>query len=318
MKQDKENLLNKDNILSKISKQDILQYYLPGAIPGKAMNSVFRVDDSASLYISKNGDHYKDLGDSRYEGDSFRSVMQLYNVEFFDALKIINRDFQLGLDGETVGDYKKIVKELPKPKKKPPTIFEVTNRELTSKEMEWWKRHLQTPESLKADFVYGKGLTLINGKEAYSNEGEMAFHYNFPEIGKHKIYHPERDKKNGKWLSNVPIYYVEGREDVRHHHKILITKARKCRMVLKALGIPTCNVQNESDGAFTPEFISFLEGKEVWILFDGDETGIKQGKYVSEKHGYNQLILPKKDVSEWVYNDGPKDPIEFFYQNKFI
>ena len=83
------NILNKENLLNKVSNYQILKFYLPHLEVGGVINSPLRQDRNASLsmFNSKHGVLIKDFARNKiYNGITF--VMELKCVDFFTALSV--------------------------------------------------------------------------------------------------------------------------------------------------------------------------------------------------------------------------------------
>src|SRR3972149_5414405 len=111
----KPDLTNKA-ILSKVSELDLFRYYCPNFIEsGRMFLSEFRSETSPSCKIDnyKGRIVFKDFGDGKGTLSPFDYVMKKYHVDYFTALSVINRDFNLGLDGKDVTVEQS--KSIPKP-----------------------------------------------------------------------------------------------------------------------------------------------------------------------------------------------------------
>lgn len=316
--------LTKENILSKITKKNILQFYLPKAKPGKCILSPFRNENTPSFYISKSGENYRDMGDSRYRGDAFSLVEQLFNISFYEALQKINIDFGLGLAGGIEKNYQYIVASLPISKPKKPVKIDVIPRQFSLRELEYWNKHLQSRDDLKKEEIYAIDKAYINNKLFIKKKDELSFAYYFPELDKWKLYHPERPQKHGKWFTNVYTGYVEKKEQLITISPSILTSSRKDRIVLQKLYPYISNSQNETIAPFNTEFIKFIKDKvpNLYIGWNSDDPGVKNCQIVTQEFGYNYINPPKylliegiKDWAEWVKRYGVY-PITHFLLNK--
>lgn len=324
--EDKPRLSTKE-IFKRISDSDIYQFYLGRVIPGRCMKSPFHVDENPSFYINNKDGHYKhcDLADSKYFGDCFDLVQQLFGLNsLMEAMEKVDLDFGLGFGGTPKKDYKRIVENFSKQPPKPPTFIEVSERAFTLRELEWWNRMLQSKDDLKREHIVAIEKFWVNGKQKEIRGDEMAFGYFFPEINKWKIYFPERSKQEAKWFSNLPTSVVERKEQLIGGKKGIIQKSRKDRMVCQKLFPFVCSVQNETRSAFVDEFRDFLESnlEEVYIFFDSDAAGKKNSHLITGTFGYKHLNTPDhlqqhgiKDISGWVYHSG-YEPAEKFLRER--
>ena len=103
---DSNDYLSKDVILSKITEYDIFRYYCS---PFKEVNVKFcselRKDHTPTVSIIKWKGKllYKDFGYDDHTFDCFSYLQCKYNASFFDALKIIDSDFNLNLSSKREG-----------------------------------------------------------------------------------------------------------------------------------------------------------------------------------------------------------------------
>ncbi|MCI4667828.1 MAG: hypothetical protein MRZ79_06680 [Bacteroidia bacterium] len=107
----RKSFLSKDNILSRVSSYDILNHYLKPyhrferLKKGQLISNPFIYPDkqqtpSFNIYPGKTGEWYfKDFATGDY-GSAVDLVMQLQIAPFYEALQIINKDFNLGLTAE--------------------------------------------------------------------------------------------------------------------------------------------------------------------------------------------------------------------------
>lgn len=318
----------KEDILAKISDYDIFRYYLGNFTLGKTVCSPFgKRDTNPSLLVKvgKGGSiMYKDMRFSEYTGDCFKLVMQLFGLSFVEAINKIAMDF-----GIIDSSHKyEIIKAAYVPEEKiikPPTLIQVIERPFTNKDLNYWRPEIFSADDLKKDWIFSIKCAWINDSKVQLEKDELAFAYYFPEIDKWKLLFPEKSKKD-KWRTNVPNEYVEGKENLVGCTRGLVTKSRKDRMFLRKFIPSVCNTQNESEIAFTEEFVSFLRYncKEIYLQFDGDETGKKNAKTLTDKHGFGNLCIPQYLVDEGdtdFYDWGKKDglePVRKFLKKKGI
>ena len=90
-----------------------------------------------------------DYADTSLRGDCFTFVKLLYGFQKLnDALKLIDKDFGLGISSEPTGDnYKKIVAEYKQPEMiKRNAIIQVKVRKFTNEELAYWNQYHQSIE----------------------------------------------------------------------------------------------------------------------------------------------------------------------------
>src|SRR5688572_25563249 len=150
--------LTKDNILSKVTSYDIYRLYQGPFKLNTILVNKHRGEKDPSLIIgnklSKDLTH-KDFGDGSWRGDCFNFVQQIHGCDFKMALHIINRDFNLGLDGSQVVQGKKIITwETPEIILKPPPLIQIVTRHMTKEEWAYWTCYHQGEEDIKRENIY--------------------------------------------------------------------------------------------------------------------------------------------------------------------
>lgn len=322
--QENQKKLSKNRILEKISEDALMSYYCPGLKVGRTIYSPFRAESHPSFWVSKRSGkyYYKDLADSRFQGDVWTFIMQMFNVSFYEALQVVNRDFGLGFEGCPEKDYQRMIQELPKHKEKPPSVIEVLHRPFSQRELQWWSRHLQDISDLRREHIFAIKQAKIDGQVWKQTETEMAFGYYYPDADKWKLYYPERKGKL-KWRSNISGYYIEKKEQIIGGQKGIITKSLKDRCVLQKLYPYVCSVQNETNAAFGEEFLKFLDENVATKLlaFDNDKGGFKNARLLLKEHyhrGFRHITVPIStgytDWADWVFNEGPEPTRNYLKQ----
>lgn len=318
-------ILNKDNILSKISPYDIYRYYLGHDFTsGYKYPSPFRAEKDGSFSVKMMDDGHlvhKDFGGEN-KGDCFSFVQQLYpGLSFFDVLKKIDRDMKLGIGGEE--GYKEITrgyrKDIKKPREK---IIIPTIRSFTQEDLDYWKDYCFEERDLERDEIFAASSYKI-GKIKVNAGSDLMFAYRFGQYWKiYKPFDPEF-----KWISNVPLTWAYGLENLKVGEKAIIAKSRKDMGVLRKIYPYVCGVQNESLEAFSEETINHIKenSSEAYYGGDSDVPGKKASYAITEAYGFKHLNVPDKylkkgikDFADWVKYDGHLRRIETFLKNKGI
>ena len=141
--------LTKENVLKKVQSYWIFKKYCSRFEQiEKMFKSEFRKEQKPSCHIVMwKGDLlYKDFG----EKDGYRAidyVARKFNTDFNGALRIINRDFNLGLgtSQDSSGASPQIVEntivDLQSYERKIPTVIEIKPRRWTKKDREYWSKY---------------------------------------------------------------------------------------------------------------------------------------------------------------------------------
>lgn len=297
-------------IMSKITEYDIFKYYMMGSTwtINQITFSPFRKETNPSFLISNRSGNltFIDFADTDKRGDCFTFVMKMYNCDFDTALKIIDRDFGLGLAGEhtNTGTYTKITSEYKQPEDlgKRYCHIQCSVRKFTTEELKYWNQYHLSEDDLKANNVYALKQVFLNRQRFPLKPSELVFGYYYD--GNWKIYRPYADPKF-KWLpNNVPITAMDGKEDIKKCHTAFINKSKKDYMVIKKLFPTTCAVQNEGIACFSHENLEYIKenSKRQILSFDSDPTGVKNSKLISDTFGFDYCNVPRTYLS-----DGIKD-----------
>ena len=303
--------LTKESVLQKITEYDIFKMYMPNKNWkfDKITNSPFRKDDNPSFIIGNRGGalYFIDFADTNLRGNCFNFVEKLYGFNNLDqALKIIDRDFGLGLTGDITNTevYKKIKAEYQQPEElgKRYASIQVSVRKFTHEELAYWNEYHQDISDLRREHIYSIDKLFLNRQRFSLKETELRFGYFYD--GHWKIYKPFADPKF-KWVpNNVPITTMDGMADIKDCDTAFITKSKKDYMVVKKLFPTVCAVQNEGIACFSPENVDYIKSnsKKQILSFDSDVTGVENSKQITDMFGFDYFNVPRSYLS-----DGIKD-----------
>jgi DNA primase len=306
--------LTLENVLKKVSPYQIFKYYCPKLNVGKVTNSPFRKDSRPSfgLFVDKDTGEvlYNDLGYSD-SGNWIKFIRKLYNIEFKEVLRVVNRDLNLDLMdySETVIQAKKVESKIVKDVDAKALAYDlelsVRKRPWTDADIKYWRQYGLELRDLGIDtfpisiYWFNDWASVVTDRHAYC--------YNFYNDGKYlrrKIYQPF--SKADKWKTNLNTLVIDGIKDIPKSGELLIiTKSRKDRLVLKKLGYNAIATNNE--GSWIPES-NYKKLKERYkrlvIFFDNDDAGVKASSKFAEKYNINSVIVPAtslevKDISDY-------------------
>lgn len=306
--------LNKESILSLINQKDIIEYYLKDRINFcGAISSPFREDrhPSFSFKVYDNGTVLWQDWSNGERGDAFKFVMKLFNCNFAEALKIIDRDLNLNLtNGDLTMAEKMLLAGAYKEKPislyvKPKANLFVIPQGFTKADYKYWKQFGISIETLiKYDVVSAQYVYLDNKHIlSYSRSKPMfAYYFNKQHRGTVKIYSPWASKEK-KFLFNGTNRDLDGINQLPHQcNLIIITKSRKDVMLFHELGYYAISPQSESYG-INLQVIDDLKriSSNLCIWYDNDETGRKESEFIQSEFGLRYLFTPnsQKDVSDY-------------------
>ena len=302
--------LTPESVLQKVTEYDIFRWYMTDKRwkLNQVTFSPFRHENNPSFLIgNKHGRlTFIDFADTSRRGDCFTFVKMLYNLSTIDdVLRMINKDFGLGIVGEATEEYKRVVSEYKQPEDlgKRYSLIQVKTRKFTSLELEYWNQYHQSEQDLRDNNIYGLSKVYLNKQLFPIKEDELAFGYFYD--GHWKIYRPFADKKN-KWMpNNVPITMMDGLKDIEYCKLAFINKSKKDYMVMKKLYPHCCAVQNEGIGCFSPENVQYLkDNSDIQILsFDADVTGVQNSQQITKLFDFGYCNVPrlylKEGIKDW-------------------
>lgn len=317
-------------IFEKVSQEQIFRYYYPYKFTlNQRCLSCFQKDNNPSMIIgtkSNSGDIVFKCFNSPEKGDCINFVMQMFNLDYLDALLKIAEDF--GLKESSNTKYEQIIKELPKTtvikQKKAPDIV-ISTRSFNSNELNYWNDYYQDISDLKRENIYVPKKIWINKNPIDLKVSELTFCYYYPENDKWKIYFPFKEKSK-KWLSNIPLTTSWGLENINKDKNTLICKSKKDYMVCRKIYSYVTGVQNESTAAFSEHFVSELKKNSKLIYYGGDSDapGKAASYLITQQFGFKHInpvdrLLPEtKDWADWAKKESLEKVYTHFKQKNII
>lgn len=300
-------LINKELILSKITPFDIYRLYQGPFSLNHVLVNKFRGEKTPSLIIGnklRTSLTHKDFGDGSWKGDCFDFVQQIHNCDYDMALRIIDRDFNLGMGSEKL-DKHVITWKSPQIIMKPPPLIQVIPRKLSKDEWSYWGCYHQGEEDIKREYIYTPKEIWRNKKKIWLGD-LMTFCYYYPAIDRWKIYRPHAPKREGvdiplhlwKWDTNVPFDHIEDLECIRNAKLGVLGKSKKDKMVLrKALELETvCNTQAEDPACMTKEALDIFDTCERKLaVTDNDKKGKEFSWWLTDNFGFRHCNVPDKE-----------------------
>ena len=319
-------------IFEKVSQEQIFRYYYPYKFTlNQRCLSCFQKDNNPSMIIgtkSNSGDIVFKCFNSPEKGDCINFVMQMFNLDYLDALLKIAEDF--GLKESSNTKYEQIIKELPKTtvikQKKAPDIV-VSTRPFNSNELNYWNDYYQDISDLKRENIYVPKKIWINKNPIDLKVSELTFCYYYPENDKWKIYKPNASKEK-KWFTNQAFDHVEDIEKVKNCPKVLISKSKKDKLVLsKALNF-SCLVTTQAEDitCFNQNSITILNTcEEVYTVYDNDLKGKTASWALTNNFGWKHCNVPDEllkngvsDFADWAKITNLKTIEDYFKLKNII
>ena len=298
-----------DDILSKVTEADILSYYLGVTEVPCIINSPLRQDKRPSFGLySSDGIRifYIDLA-TKDSGGLFDLLGKMWNCGFKEVLSKINKDISKFCSGASIHSYTPCAIRSTSSYNKD-TDLQCKVRDWRSYDIEYWASYGITLEWLKYAEVYPISHKIIikDGQRYVFGADKYAYAYVEHKEGKVtlKIYQPF-NKAGYKWSNKHDKSVISLWTKVPEYgDKICICSSLKDALCLWAnANIPSLSIQGEGYN-MSDTAISELKRryKEIYILLDNDEAGLKDGLSLSESTGFTNVVLPKfeggKDISD--------------------
>jgi len=328
--------LTPETILQKITPYDLFHYYMGSQKweLNEATISPFphkgKLEENPSFIIgNRNGYlHFVDFSLPDMRGDVFTFIKLLHGLSSMnDVLLMIDKDFGLGISSDiNVGKYKRITAEYKQPEielGKRYSVIQCITRKFTKEELQYWEKYEISEKELREEHIYSiKGLYLNRQKYSISSD-EIRFGYLYDNTY-WKAYFPYREKRR-KWLSNVPLTILDGKEAIQNCDIAFITKSKKDKMILKKFYPFVTSTQNESVACFSPENVEYIKtnSKRQVLLYDSDDPGVIASQQITSLFGFEYCNPPRKylpevkDFSDMAMKYSLKE-VETFIKNKLL
>ena len=309
-----EDHLSKEMVLTKIREIDIFSYYCTSFKElGIKFCSELREDSTPSVSIIEWRGKllYKDFGHPDHTFDCFKYIEHLFNCSFFEALKIIDNDFNLNLSShKDAVAFTKGVMGMRTNKKvftKKVVIIKKKSRNWMKKDADFWTKYLISKKTLRIFDVQPISHYWINDSRISCN---LSYAY---KIGtKYKIYSPYEEVK---WISNTNKKHIQGyNQCAKRGDLCIITSSLKDVMCLFEMGIPAIALQSEMQMP-SEETIKELKTrfKKVAVFYDNDfdnvnNPGQTMASKICTKYHLPNIVIPDlyeiKDPSDYIAHFG--------------
>jgi hypothetical protein len=326
--------LSVKNILSRYSPLQIYKYYIGGHVtPSRSIISPLRPEKrpSFSLYGDNESLKWKDwaLGKT---GGVIDFVMELYKIDFKNALMKINDDFQIGLISPWIKD-KNVplqIKEIPKyekVEKEKKVVNVIVNKNKNGitylkSDIEYWKQRqlIDIRKSLIKHRTYSIKEYFSDNKliGRYTNDSPIyGYLYEYNNEYYWKIYRPYAKEYELKFYSNLRgvsdkcihgLWYLPERGE-----NLIITKSAKDCIIIDDLGFNVVGIQSESTvHPISIEILNDLQKRfnNIYLLYDNDwdkkeNWGQKTANGIVKEYPFiNNIRIPTKyqvsDTDEFI------------------
>lgn len=293
------------DVMKRVSHAELLSHYMGIDSLPVLINSPLRDDDKHPSFFIYSPDGNKVLYKDYATGDNGDIYSLLKNVKhktFAELIRTIASEksfVKTSYTNRGSQGRKKIFRNT--------TNVQVKIREWKQHDIEYWQSYGISVKWLKYAEVYPISHKIIyKGNQRYVFPAAK-YAYVFVEHKENnvslKIYQPFN--KTFKWVtSNNGSVVGLWTKIPKIGEKICICSSLKDALCLWAnIGIPSIYVQSETTGlSNTAQEVLKHRFKHIYICFDNDEAGLVDGKNLSEKTGFKNVILPffkgGKDISD--------------------
>lgn len=278
----------KKAIFSRVTEYEIYSHYLGHAFQINVnFLSPFRKETRPSFGIYKtpyyNGLLHKDFGDSRFAGDCFSFVEQMFSgYTYADAINRVYQDVATGKLRSYLSFHD--IQATEKTTKLRCLIQYEPKYNLTDVERKYWEEIGITDNWMRFFKIYPAYRLFVNNQETWLSTAENpVFIYKI--FDKIAGYRPLEQNKSRKWLKNTTRYDIQGWEQLPEYNitdTIIITKSLKDVAVLRTLGYLAIAPSSESV-LIPPAAMKLLASKygiKKFVLFydrdHGGMTGVRK------------------------------------------
>lgn len=309
-------------IKSKIGDENIAKKYLGITKIPCVIKSPLRVDNRPSFAIYQHDDgsiYYMDYATGE-KGSLYSLLCSLWHSSFLDVIsKIVG-----GFDQQQIEcSQQQLRKQTGKIIARNQVALQCKVREWQSYDIDYWQSYGISLQWLKYAEVYPISHKIVIKDDKKYTFGADKYAYCFVERKEGKVtlkvYQPF-NTKGFKWSNKHDRSVISLWTKVPEKGKrICICSSLKDALCLWAnTGIPAISVQGEGY-SMSETAINELKKRfeRIYVLFDNDEPGLKDGKKLSHETGFINVILPPfkggKDISDYYKIKGKEAFVELIH-----
>ena len=313
--------ITKEFIFSKgINQESIMQYYTGLDVRSKKLTfSPFRNDNhvTCSFYKSKSNILYLHDFATNEHINCFQVVMKKFNVNYYEALEIIAKDFGLieGTHSNKVAPI--IVKPL---KETESSNIQVQIKDYTEEELKWWETFGISKKLLKKYHIYSLQHVFINGQLRFTSSSKCpiyGYYFGKDKNGneKWKCYFPL--KTEYRFLNNLSKKILQGYHQLPKTGDLLvITKSMKDVVALYGFGIAAVSPNSETLFVDDKKLEEFKQRfKHILVVYDNDRPGLYNMAKIRREHPeLNYFYMPwylAKDFTDSIKLVGTENMKEY-------
>jgi len=316
-------LWSKEKILSQVGQEEIFEHFLKIPVNYRGMfRSPLREDENPTCSFKwiSNTLWFRDWSETHAK-DCFEIVKETHHCDFYTALEIIAKEFNLTLQTPREGfsaSSKLSTENYKRRKNNEKSIIEVKKQRFTSTDVEYLKSYHLTHKIVRAYNVFSVKAFWLNGNRFYvysKNKPALGYYFGLDDSGRQKwkiYFYKTRD--SWRFIGNTNR--INGWIQIPEKGKnLIITKSLKDVMCLAKFKIPAIAMQGETQIPYD-YIIDELKSRydNIYTLLDFDRPGIRSSNIIKKLYDIPPLFLTDgsfgskdykhKDFSDYLKAEG--------------
>lgn len=303
----KKEVLSKEFILERLSQEEIFSWllgYRPSIGNGQLNTMRGDVDPNCSFEYVNGKLRFRDWANREWSGDCFDCTMMKHNVNYSEALKLINDKFSL----EGVVKVKNF-NSSKNTKVTSHSEFRFRRRQFKIKDKNYWGKYGITKEQLiknnvvPIDSAYYKSKYNDEGWAEWKVNNPIKYAYYFPKTKHMKLYAP--GNKDWKFFGNTTNEDIYGLDLIPDRGELLVIQGSgKDKMCLENIIDYPVIAQNSESYYLPDNILENLNSRfdEIMLFYDNDKPGKEAMFKQAEMYKCSYFILADgiaKDVSDF-------------------
>lgn len=297
-----------NEIMKRVSQGDILEHYFGITTLPTLINSPLRKDKHPSFSIytpDRKQVKYIDFATGEH-GDIYSLMQKYFNLSFAGVMRKIGRDeyFRNCKSNTNFTATPNMGKNFSVPSD---TDIKVKIRDWKEYDIEYWQSYGISLQWLKYAEVYPISHKIVykNGERYVFSAAKYAYCFVERKEGNLtlKVYQPF--SKRYKWASknDGSVVGLWTKIPQKGNRLVICSSLKDALCLWSNIGIPCVYVQSETTG-LSDTALKVLKSryKNIFICFDNDKPGLRDGEMLSAKTGFKNVVLPSfdggKDISD--------------------
>ena len=276
----------------------LASYFNITSLPANSLHSPLHKDSkpSFSFFIGRDGSVlYKDFALNQ-SGNIRQLMCELWHKTYSETKQIILSQLErehnaIDLTQSNKYSYKPTANKL----------IQIHVKKWDNKSEQYWNSYGITKKQCQYVGIYPIDYYKINSTLVKASSLAFAYTEIFNNKIYYKIYQPY-DKH--KWINNYPNHIISLYKKIPYNgkHLIIASSVKDALCIWSNTKIPAIAFQSESNNLSNIDDIKFRYD-HIYILYDNDETGLRQAKINADKYELHNIVIPQfptgKDISDY-------------------